>query len=333
MANIIRKPSEIEAKDTLAMLIYGQPGVGKTTLAVSAPNPLLIDFDGGVNRINGAHYVDTVQPTGWEDMNAALEEMFAKEQAGEAHFDSIVIDTVGKMLDYMGNYIVAQDSRLGQRDGSLNLKGYGARKVLFADSIKRWLTLGKSVIFVAHEREDKQGDVTVKRPEVGSTSNAGDLMKELDLVGYVQMVGNQRTIFFTPQEAFFAKNTCNLPAAVKISTILDEQGNPLTGTDAKGHDRGANDYLSRLIKFYKAQQQKKVQDFAEYERLIESVNKAAEGCADAEALNKLLATVESPTLQHYFNSKLICYQVLDKRAAGLGLKRNPMTKKYEAAAA
>ena len=57
------------------------------------------------------------------------------------------------------------------------------------------------------------------------------------------------------------------------------------------------------------------------------------GCADAEALNKLLATVESPTLQHYFNSKLICYQVLDKRAAGLGLKRNPMTKKYEAAAA
>ena len=332
MANIIRKPSEIEAKETIAILIYGQPGVGKTTLGVSAPNPLLIDFDGGVNRINGAHYVDTVQPTGWEDMNAALEEMFKREAAGELHFDSIVIDTVGKMLDYMGNYIVAQDSRLGQRDGSLNLKGYGARKALFADSIKRWLTLGKSVIFIAHEREDKQGDTTVKRPEVGSASNAGDLLKELDLVGYVQMVGNQRTIFFTPQEAFFAKNTCSLPPAVKISTILDEAGNPLTGTDAKGHDLGANDYLTRLINYYKAQQQKKVNDFAEYDKLIQAINKAAGEAADAEALNNLLETVESPALHHVFNSKIICYQTLDRRAATLGLKRNPMTKKYEAAA-
>lgn len=333
MANIIRKPSEIEAKDTLAMLIYGQPGIGKTTLGVSAPNPLLIDFDGGVNRINAAHYVNTVQPTSWEDMNAALEEMFKREQSGELHFDSIVIDTVGKMLDYMGNYIVAQDSRLGQRDGSLNLKGYGARKTLFADSIKRWLTLGKSVIFIAHEREEKQGDYTVKRPEVGSASNAGDLMKELDLVGYVQMIGKQRTIFFSPQEAFFAKNTCNLPEAVKISTILDEAGNPLTGTDAKGHDLGANDYLTRLIGYYKAQQQKKNVAFQEYEKLLQSINKAAGEASDAEALNGLVDTVESPTLQHYFNSKLVCYQVLDRRAAALGLKRNPMTKRYETVAA
>ena len=145
------------------------------------------------------------------------------------------------------------------------------------------------------------------------------------------MIGKQRTIFFSPQEAFFAKNTCNLPESVKISTILDDAGNPLTGTDAKGHDLGANDYLTRLIGYYK-EQHKKVVAFAEYEKLLQAISKAAGEAADADALNKLVETVESPTLTHYFNSKLICYQTLDRRAASLGLKRNPMTSKYEAAA-
>ena len=58
---LIKKPNELAVKPTWSALIYGQPGMGKTTLALSAPLPLLLDFDGGVHRVNAAHRVDTVQ--------------------------------------------------------------------------------------------------------------------------------------------------------------------------------------------------------------------------------------------------------------------------------
>ena len=34
----------------LNILIYGDPGIGKTTLANTAPNPLVLDFDRGSHR-------------------------------------------------------------------------------------------------------------------------------------------------------------------------------------------------------------------------------------------------------------------------------------------
>ena len=72
---LIKKPSEIAPKGTISVLVYGEPGIGKTTIACSAPNPVLFDYDGGVQRINGAHQVPTLQPQSWEDTNAAIEEI------------------------------------------------------------------------------------------------------------------------------------------------------------------------------------------------------------------------------------------------------------------
>ena len=53
--------------------------------------------------------------------------------------------------------------------------------------------MGKSVIFVAHEREEKNGEEKQIRPEIGGSS-AGDLIKELDLVGYMEL--SERSVPF-----------------------------------------------------------------------------------------------------------------------------------------
>ena len=37
---LIKKPSEINKDIKLKILVYGEPGTGKTTLALSSPNPL-----------------------------------------------------------------------------------------------------------------------------------------------------------------------------------------------------------------------------------------------------------------------------------------------------
>ena len=48
----IHKPSDLALeKKNFAMLISGSPGLGKTTLACSAPKPLVFDFDRGIDRM------------------------------------------------------------------------------------------------------------------------------------------------------------------------------------------------------------------------------------------------------------------------------------------
>lgn len=202
---MIKRPSELSVKATLSVLIYGQPGIGKTTFGVSAPDAVLFDYDGGVQRINGAHQVATLQPTSWEDTNIALQEI----QNEMPEIKTIVIDTVGKMLDYMSAYIIKTDPKMAMRDGSLSLKGYGVRKQMFINFIKQLALMGKNVVFIAHEREERRGEETFKRPEIGGSS-ANDLIKELDLVGYMYAVGKERVITFDPAEYYYAKNTCNL---------------------------------------------------------------------------------------------------------------------------
>ena len=49
---LIRKPAELKVQPKIKMLVYGQAGIGKSTIALSAPAPLLFDFDNGINRVN-----------------------------------------------------------------------------------------------------------------------------------------------------------------------------------------------------------------------------------------------------------------------------------------
>ena len=61
--SLIKKSNELVIPSTVKMMIYGQAGMGKTTVALSAPKPLLLDFDNGVKRVNMAHLdgIDIVQ--------------------------------------------------------------------------------------------------------------------------------------------------------------------------------------------------------------------------------------------------------------------------------
>ena len=311
MGNLIRKPSELEAKQTITMLVYGQPGVGKTTLAVSAPDAVLFDYDGGVQRINGAHQTLTVQIRSWEDTSEALDEIVASYP----DVKTIVIDTVGKMLDFMSEYIVRNNSRMKKSDGTLSLQGYGLRKSMFIDFIKKTAVLGKNIIFVAHEKEEKRGDDTVKRPDIGGSS-ANDLVKELDLVGYMQMLGKDRTIAFNPTEAYYAKNTCNLPAVTKIPLVVDETGMAV----------GDNNFVRRVLATYKKTQAVTQEATRKYDALVDNIRTAVAAAGTAEELNKVLDSIAKTQV---YNSKMVGEKMAAQRAKALGLNFNAVDGRYE----
>lgn len=309
---LIKNPAELTVKNTLSAMLYGQPGIGKTTLALSSPSPVLFDYDGGVHRVNAAHRVPTVQIKGWEETNDVLN---SEEIRG---FETIVIDTAGKMLSFMDKYIMTNNPKMRKSDGTLSLQGYGLRKNMFIEFVKRVMLMGKNVIFVAHEREEKNGDEKVIRPEIGGSS-AGDLIKELDLVGYMEAIGKDKTISFDPCEKFYGKNTCNLPARVKIPVIIDESGD-ITGQ---------NNFMSKVIDKYKKYQAEQTEKSGEYETLMEVIRDNIDQVLDINSANEVL--LHLPKLNHIFDSKVQAGYLLNAKCEKLGLKFNKLTNKYESA--
>lgn len=308
----IKTPFEIRTKKVIAALVYGEPGSGKTTIGCSAPAPVLFDFDGGVGRINAAHRVPTLQVSTWSDVYCALKEV--QDELPETQ--TIIIDTVGKMLDFMSAAIISGGERgMVNKDGTLSLKGYGVRKNMFIEFNHRILHSGKNVIYIAHEKEEKRGDEYVKRPEVGGSS-VNDLLKELDLVGYMHMSGNKRTITFNPDERWYAKNTCNLPPEMNVPMILNENGDVI----------GANDFLCRIIGRYEAQKEKDAAVMDEYGMLVDMIKANVEEIKDADSANAF--AVKMCNLQHIYNSKLLARDLLKQRASILGLNYDAQKKQY-----
>lgn len=307
---IIKRPSELSVKDTLTAIIYGQPGIGKTTLACSAPSPVLLDYDGGISRVNGAHQVDTVQVTSWEDTQTALDEI---RKAGT--YRTIIIDTVGKMLAYMEDYIKQTNPQMKQRDGSLSLKGYGVRKQMFLQLLKDVSVMGMNIIFVAHEKEERQGDDTRVRPEI-SGSAASDLVKEMELVGYMQAIGTDRTITFDPSERYYTKNTCNMHGIIKVPEVVDADGNAT----------GENNFFTLVVDAYKAQQQRNIDTNKRNEAQVAEIKAKVAAIANADDANDFVEWAKG--MDFAGNAKGVAAMALRERAAQLGLKLNKAEGRY-----
>lgn len=206
---LLTQPNELTTTQPISCMIYGQPGTGKTTLALSSEKPVLIDLDKGLHRVETRFRCPSLQVESYQQILDLL-------NSDEINpFNTIVIDTLGKLVDRMGDYVAKNNPKFKQSDGTLSMKGWGAIKIQFSTLIKQIFNMNKSVIFVAHEREDKDGDTRFVRPDV-SGSSGKDIIKELDLMGYVEMRGNKRTVSFTPTEKYYAKNSLGLEPIIEI---------------------------------------------------------------------------------------------------------------------
>ena len=303
----IKKPHELTVQKNIKALIYGQPGIGKTTFALSAPNPILLDFDGGVHRVDTVHQKDTLQVETWQDVLTELND------GTFSNYQSIVIDTAGKMLDAMSLYLIKQNPKLGKSNGALSLQGYGERKAEFNNFIKRISAIGKHIIFVAHEKEEKEGDGKYIRPEIGGSSG-NDLYKELDLIGYMEAIGKKKTISFLPQEKYYAKNACGLTETIEITELKDGISN--------------NYFEKNIVGVYQKTLEDRKEKVAEYNQLIDVINGKIDAIVDAETANEVVDWAKSYD-NHIWSSKIVASQGISEKCKELGLTINKTSKKYE----
>ena len=321
---MIVKPEKLTFADKkVRILIAGFPGIGKTTLALSAPKPLYIDVDLSAERINRdvLNLAEGVaQPRDYKELRQDLgigcseaELQTVKENLKD--YQTIVVDTGGKLLAIMGQYGKSIEPKYGQRDGSLSLKGYG----WLGKEFQRFLDhiiyqLDKHIVIVFHAVEEKDGDDTKLRIKAeGSSKNA--VWEVMDLGGFVEMRGNQRTIGFSNCERYFAKGTRGVHGIIPIPELT--AGIP-------------NDFLARLFEQYNAvsalEMEKAAEDKAAYDTALAAGFEVISTVIDAESATA--AAFKIKEIPHALTSERELVVSFNKKVKELDLMWDGVLKQY-----
>jgi len=211
MALKIIKAEEPIKVNQLVVVIYGPPGIGKTTLSFSSDASVLLDFDKGVYR--AMNRKDSVPVTSWQDVTNITPEDLAP-------YKTVIVDTAGRALDFLTVNIIRNDPKKGT-GGTLTLQGYGVLKSQFASWLTSLKLIGKDVVLIAHSSEEKNGDDMLERLDVQGGSK-GEIYKSADAMGRIRLVNGQRILSFSPSDTAFGKN----PGCLDALTIPDPNIEP-----------------------------------------------------------------------------------------------------------
>lgn len=307
---MIRNPNEIqEGAKKIRMLIAGYPGIGKSTLALSAPRPLHIDVDFGIDRIEPRYRKPYIQPKSYDEILEDLTPPNVKD------FDTLVFDTGGKLISLMSQWAIKKDVKYGQRDGSLSLKGYGFIGREFQRLMDYcFYELDKHIVVVFHAIEEKDGDNTRLRIKVeGQTKN--NVWEPMDLGGFVEIQGNNRTIGFSNCERYFAKGTRGIHGVWQV---------PELGPDKP------NDFLTRLFAQYNAlsaaEVAQNVEEQEAYEAAMAEGQEIVAGITDADSATAAMSKIKA--VKHALTSKKEVNAAFNARIKELGLFYDKVLKKY-----
>lgn len=301
---MIQMPENMTFTDkNFSMILYGAPGLGKTTLALSAPSPILIDFDHGVSRVKAYHRKPTMVCRTYEEVLSDIE----CPEVAEAK--TIIIDTGGSFVTYLQDWAMRTNpAQNRQKNGALSLKGFGAVKQefqRFTNHVRD--VLRKNIIYVFHsdEQKDKDGNPIQRLLCEGAVRNI--VWQPCDFGGYIQMIGNRRVINFTPETEFFAKGCYGIEGAREIPTLAP--------TDA-------NDFLTRLFDEARANIEADNEAFApmreQYDAAMSAVSDILSTITDADTAMQAASAISS--LNHALTSLKEARALLKEKTDSLGLK-------------
>lgn len=230
-------------------------------------------------------------------------------------FETLVFDTAGKLITLMGLWAIKQNPKYGQRDGSLSLKGYGFVGREFVRLMDYcFYELKKNIVVVFHATEEKDGDNTRLRIKVeGQTKN--NVWEPMDLGGFVEMYGNDRTIGFSNCEKYFAKGTRGIHGIYKIPALTPGS---------------QNDFLTKLFEEYNSKAAEEVAANAKeneaYEQVMQEGSKIIAGIKDADTANAAMQPFKG--LQHHLTSSRELNAMWKAKIAALGLAFDSNAVKY-----
>lgn len=295
---MILKPHEVKTKSNYGVVYYGIPGGGKSTLALSAPSPLLVDTDNGYDRIPvHCRKGGCIQPKTYETL---LEDLKPEQIAPYA---TIALDTVGTIINLMKPWVIKRDPKNGQKDGvTLSQKGYGMVGIEF-NRLLEYILLHqqKNLLCIFHAKEEMDGDQKVFRLDAEGQSR-DNVWKPMDLGGYIEPRGDKLTISFSPTDRYKAKGTHGIHGTMALPDVMN--GAP-------------NDFFTKLFQSMKANIEEESKIVERYEKIMVNVREIVEQATDI--VSATTAMEQLKTLEEEFSSKQESWFLLKDQAKKHGL--------------
>jgi hypothetical protein len=266
----LTKPNELKSETTIKGMILGDTNNGKTHLALSAPEPILIDFEKGLGRVAKQFQTLSMQCKSFGDFLDFINSKEIKQ------FKTIVIDPLGEMADQIKAYVISKDPKLA-KDGRKLFPAIG-------NEFKNvWTILknnGLSIIFVSHTEEVMKNDVESLKIRCEGSFIKNFLPTQMDFVAILRRRdGNGKTerfLDFQKNETFtFAKRFEGLEDILEVPTSTTE-----------------NKFLSNVIwKKWEDKNSKEEEANKGFDALIEELKTKVANIKDLEQLNSYYGAV------------------------------------------
>jgi len=229
------------------IILYGQSGMGKTTLATLAPKPVFVATDDGVDEI--------VHPVTGEPLARYKADTFQdvrnilNQPALFKGFETIVLDTATECQNYGVTHVLENVTKDGQYMKNLEAFGYSKGYVHLSDhmnlvrhDLQKLCDLGFNVIVICQQAPVKRSEAGVEdylkdapklvfRPGVGATAAldfvewAGHCFRvgygDLRVKGKRVQSSGDRVVFVHPEVHFEAKSR-TIPGSFPVVSFDDK---------------------------------------------------------------------------------------------------------------
>ena len=209
------------------MIVYGQPGVGKTTFAASA-NALLIDCENGAGVVPGLKRTPFLQS--WPQMRQWLDEISSSTPDNIA---AVAIDTIDWMVQRIVEHVVLDldgkkpndiTKTLGTAHGGYFKAREIVQNIVYRDLLPTLNTIadqGVAIILLAHAAHTKMTspegfDVRLAAPDLPPWS-APPFIEWADAVLYAAREADRHTLLTQGTNLVLAKNRYGLPEKLDLS--------------------------------------------------------------------------------------------------------------------
>lgn len=303
----LTKPSDLKSPTTIKGLILGDTNNGKTTLALSAPDPILVDFEGGLARVSKQWQTVSMQCKGFGDFLDFLSSKEIKQ------FKTIVIDPLGEMADQIKAYVIKRDPKVIKDPRKL----YPA----IAGEFKNMWTLlkdkGLSIIFISHTDEVMKDDVESLKIRCEGSFIKNFLPTQMDFVAILRRRDSkgktERILDFQKNESFtFAKRFEGLEDSLEVPTI-----------------NGANNFLSEVV--WRKWEEKGVKEEKanqDFDILIEELKSRILNIQDLDQLNLYYSSIYNKH-DKVWSSYQMEAKFLKDKVEGLGCEFDASSKEFK----